>query len=138
MKREWMQAIEQGDLVAVRALAAEPGVLDSLDRYGQTAVMRAAKAGSSDVVALLVELGANLDHVAKFNLSAIMLAVIWNHPEIVRILRDGGADLNLRGSGAPGFHDKTALDLALAAGRDQIATILGDAGYPDDRDVRSL
>ncbi len=126
MKPEWLDATERSDLATIRAFASEPEVLNSLDRYGQTALMRAAREGRTEVVALLVELGARLDHTAKYNLSALMLAVIGNHAEIVRVLRDGGADLSLTGSGAPGFHGKTALDLAIAASRHEIAVLLRD------------
>jgi len=76
----------------------------------------AARHGQVDVVRLLIERGALLDHTAKYGLSAIMLAVINGYVEIVRLLAQAGADLALRGSGAPGFHDRTALDLAEARG----------------------
>jgi hypothetical protein len=53
-----------------------------------------------------------------------MLAVIGNQPTIVRALVAAGADLTIRGTGAPGFHEKTALDLAEAAGYEEITAIL--------------
>jgi hypothetical protein len=53
-----------------------------------------------------------------------MLAAIRNQPKIVRALVVAGADLTIRGAGAPGFHDKTALDLAEAAGHAEVAAIL--------------
>jgi hypothetical protein len=40
-----------------------------------------------------------------------MLAVIAGHVAIVRLLVRAGADLTLRGRGAPGFMGKTAYDL---------------------------
>jgi hypothetical protein len=43
-----------------------------------------------------------------------MLAVIAGHVAIVRLLVRAGADLTLRGRGAPGFMGKTAYDLAVA------------------------
>ena len=134
MKREWLDAIEGSDLAAIRALASELEVLNSLDRYGQTALMRAAKAGQAEVVALLVELGAELNHASKYNLSATMLAVLGNHAEVVRILRDAGADPSLTGSGAAGFYGKTALDLAVAASRDDIAALLREGRQDGDPD----
>jgi len=65
-----------------------------------------------------------LDHTAKYGLSALMLAVIEGHVEIVRALVAAGADVALRGTGAPGFAGKTAWDLATAQGRPDIAELL--------------
>jgi hypothetical protein len=42
-----------------------------------------------------------------------MLAVIAGQVEIARLLVKAGADLSLRGTGCPGFSDKTAYDLAV-------------------------
>jgi ankyrin repeat protein len=53
-----------------------------------------------------------------------MLAVVNGHEEIVRILAEAGADRQIRGTGAPGFWEKTALQLAEDAGREEIAAIL--------------
>jgi hypothetical protein len=45
-----------------------------------------------------------------------MLALIAGHADVARLLAKVGADLSLRGTGAPGFVDKTAYDLALERG----------------------
>ena len=99
-------------------------MIDSLDRYGQSALMLSSKAGDAAVVRLLIALGAALDITAKYNLSALMIAVINNHSDIVEALLKAGANRSLTGTGAPGFFDKTALDLAEAAGRMDIAEML--------------
>ena len=44
-----------------------------------------------------------------------MLALIAGHAEVAHLLAKAGADLSLRGTGAPGFADKT-YDLALERG----------------------
>jgi ankyrin repeat protein len=75
-------------------------------------------------VAFLVEHGAELNHIAKYGLSALMLAVIGAHIEIVRMLVTAGADLSIRGTGAPGFAGKSALDLATAQSRSDMAELL--------------
>jgi uncharacterized protein len=90
--------------------------IDACDGYGQTALMLAAREGHAKVVEWLVEHGAALDHTAKYGLSALMLAVIAGRTDVVRILAAAGANLCLRGTGAPGFTAKTALDLAIARG----------------------
>jgi ankyrin repeat protein len=72
-------------------------------------------------VAALVEHGASLNVTAKFGLSALMLSIVAGHIEIARLLARAGADLSLRGTGAPGFANKTARDLAIARGMQDLA-----------------
>jgi ankyrin repeat protein len=123
MDQDWEQAVRQGDLKALQQLLV--GVdIHARDRYGQTALMIAAQRGLVNVVTFLVEHGAGLDHTAKYGLSALMLAVIGGHIEIVRTLVTAGADLAIRGAGAPGFAGKTALDLAAAQDRSDMADLL--------------
>jgi ankyrin repeat protein len=77
------------------------------------------------VVRLLVKHGADLNVTAKFNLSALMLAIIGGHEDIARELVAAGVDLEARGSGAPGFSGKTAHDLALERGMRGLVELLG-------------
>ena len=80
----------------------------------------------------MADYGAELDAAAKFNLSALMLAVINGHTDIVQNLVEAGADLGLRGSkSVPGFYEKTALALAHDAGRTAIIKLLTEAGAPE-------
>jgi ankyrin repeat protein len=83
--------------------------------------MLAAHAGHWAAVQLLVDYGANLNLTAKYGLSAVMLAVIAGHKEIAKALARAGADVTLRGTGAPGFTGKTAADLAAARGWHDLA-----------------
>ena len=107
MHVEWEDAIKRGDVVAVRGLLDRWVDINGRDRYGQTGLMLAARAGHRDVVEALIERRADLNVTAKFGLSALMLAVVAGHAEIARILARAGADLSKRGSGAPGFKDQT-------------------------------
>ena len=88
--------------------------IDARDQHGQTALMNASRDGRTAVVRLLVDRGAALNNAAKYGLTAIMLAVVGGHEDVVRILVEAGADLEVRGTGAPGFFGRTALDLAEA------------------------
>jgi ankyrin repeat protein len=108
-------------------LLAAGAEIDALDRHGQTGLMLAAAHGHTEAARFLINRGAALDRTAKFGLSALMLAVINGHVEIVRMLVQAGADTELRGSGAPGFHDKNARDLAAAQGRDDVLAALDAA-----------
>ena len=90
--------------------------------------MHAAAEGRVDVVAWLAAHGAALDHTAKFGLSALMLAVVRGHVEVVRQLAEAGASISLRGTGVPGFAGKTALDLATDRGDPEMVEILRAGG----------
>lgn len=116
MNEAWEHAVLSGDRETVRALLQSGADVNARDRYGQTALMLAAHRGHAAIVEVLIEHGADLDVTAKYALSALMLAVIGGHAEIARMLVQAGADRRLQGSGAPGFADKTAYDLAVARG----------------------
>ena len=124
MRSEWKAAAHEGDVMTLYRLLAAGYDIDAKDDHGQTALMVAALEGRTAAAQFLVGRGADLNHTAKFRLTALMLAVINGRVAIVRALVDAGADLDVRGSGAPGFHDKTALDLAVAQQRDEIAGII--------------
>jgi hypothetical protein len=53
-----------------------------------------------------------------------MLAVVGKHDEIARNLVRAGADVDIEGSGAPGFARKTAADLAEDAGLRRLASYI--------------
>src|SRR5262245_49874630 len=124
MNGDWAEGIRSGDVEALRLLLAGGVDINARDKYGQTGLMIAARDGKVDVVRLLIDGRADLNHRAKFGLTALMLAVINRHVEIVRLLVQAGADQSVRGSGAPGFADRTALDIATAQGDVEMIAIL--------------
>lgn len=124
MDAAWEDAIKRADVDAVRELLRCGADIDARDRYGQTGLMLAAHAGHREVVATLIEHGASLNVTTKFGLSALMLAIVAGHTELARVLVRAGANLSLRGSGAPGFANKTARDLALARGMQELSAEL--------------
>jgi uncharacterized protein len=112
----WDQAVERGDVAAVRRLLAAGLDVDARDAHGQTALMRAAHHGHLPLVEALIAAGADLDVTAKYRLSALTLAIVAGHAGVARALARAGADLALIGSGAPGFAGKSAYDLAAGRG----------------------
>jgi ankyrin repeat protein len=130
MTEDWHKAAIAGNTEVMARQLAEGKHVDALDRYGQTALMLAARQGHDAIVALLIDHGAALDVTAKYGLSALMLAVINRHEGIARRLVAAGADLALRGSGAPGFAGKTARALADDSGQVELAAHIAVAGGP--------
>jgi ankyrin repeat protein len=116
MDAAWEDAIKRGDVQIVHDLLGRGADVNARDCYGQTGLMLAAHAGYREVVETLIAHRANLNITAKFGLSALMLTLVAGHAEIARVLAKAGADLSLRGTGAPGFADKTAYDLAVERG----------------------
>jgi ankyrin repeat protein len=128
MRRAWQDAAERGDATALRAMLEAGEDVDSLDRYGQTALMLVARRGHVEAARALVEAGARLDHTAKYRLSALMLATLNDHEPVVQLLLEAGADTGITGTGAPGFAGKTALELADDLQRESIARLLRGEG----------
>jgi ankyrin repeat protein len=82
-----IQGVRQLVLHGADVNAAEP-------RRGQTALMWAAAEGHSDVVAALIEIGANPKTVSKSGFNALAFAVAKNDLASVRSLLAAGVDAN--------------------------------------------
>jgi ankyrin repeat protein len=126
----WEEAVRRGDADVMRDLLSRGIDPNARDPHGQTGLMLAAHAGHVAAVQLLVDHRVDLNVTAKFGLSAVMLAVTAGHKEIARVLARAGADLRLRGTGAPGFAGKTAADLAGARGWNDLAIELAPDNKP--------
>ena len=124
MDADWEDAVKRGDTDSIRDLLARGRDVDARDRHGQTALMLAAHAGHREVAGVLIARGARLNITAKYGLSALMLAIVAGHAELAALLAGAGADLELRGTGAPGFAGKTAYDLAVERGMDALSAAL--------------
>jgi len=121
LNQNWEQAARDGNASSLARQIASGCAINSLDHYGQSALMLAARSGHLDAVQVLVDGQADLNITAKFGLSAIMLAVVNGHDAAARLLLAAGADLSIKGRGAPGFDGKTAADLARDRGLEQLA-----------------
>lgn len=124
MRADWRKAAITGDRAAIDTLLGEGVDIDGRDRYGQTALMLSARHGREELVRLLISRNAGTDLTAKYGLSALMLAVINRHAGVARLLVDAGADVLLRGNGAPGFAGKSARELAENAGLSDVAAYI--------------
>jgi ankyrin repeat protein len=126
MSPDWKLAIKADDVAVLEGLLHAGADINARDEHGQTGLMIAARDGKTEAVRWLVAHGAELDHTAKFHLSALMLAVINGRDAIVGILADAGADRTIEGSGAPGFDGKTALDIARGGNREIMVALLSE------------
>jgi len=124
MDADWEDAIKRGDIQRVRDLLDRGADVDARDSHGQTALMLAAHAGHREIVEVLIARRANLNATAKYGLSALMLALVAGHTQVAGLLVGAGADVSLRGTGAPGFAGKTAYDLAVERGMDVLSAAL--------------
>ena len=124
MKKDWTEATRAGNIERVQALLDEGADINSLDKYGQTALMNAAVHGDLELVQMLVKHGAELNHTAKYRLTALMLAVINNHRAVVSVLLEAGANAELAGS--KGHFEHTPLEYAKEHGLHEIAAILSN------------
>ena len=102
--------------------------VNAKDSYNGTGLIRAADRGYVEIVRRLLETEIDIDHVNRLGWTALLEAIILGggderHTETVRVLVDGGVDVNLAdGDGV------TPLAHARAHGYDEIASILSDAG----------
>lgn len=111
-------------------LEADPGPDTSLtNRFGGTAVIPACERGHADYVReVLRRTDVDVDHVNDLGWTGLLEAVILgdggpDHQEVVRVLLEAGADPDLADRDGT-----TPLAHAEAAGADEIAGILRDAG----------
>lgn len=109
-------------LKAALAAGNRPDLVTS--RYDGTALIAAAHLGHAEVVDVLIQAGAPLDHVNNLDWTALMEAVVLGdggpaHQETVRLLVEAGADRNIPdGSGV------TPLEHARARGYAEIVALL--------------
>lgn len=126
---------ESYDIITIAAVANDLEVLQTALRvggnpsnvtspYDGTALIAAAHLGHVDVVQILIDAGAPLDHVNNLGWTALIEAVVLgdgktNHVKIVRALRQAGADVSLTDN-----QGRTASDLAQARGYQEMVDIL--------------
>lgn len=118
----WERASRDGDLVILGQALERGHNIDARDRYGQTALMRAAHFGRADAVWFLIGQGADLDRIARYGLSALMLAAISGQKEAAELLIEAGADVTTVSPGTAGLAGQTAADFAEARGDRELAT----------------
>lgn len=90
--QELLAAVRKGDVAAVRALLDQGVPADTKFRYDRTALSFAADRGYADVVALLLDRGADVDAKDSFyRVTPLVWAADHQHVGVVRMLLARGA-----------------------------------------------
>jgi len=97
-------------------------------RYDGTALIAASHLGHAEVVRMLIEAKAPLDHVNNLKWTALIESIVLgdggrNHTETLRALVEAGADVNI-----PDGNGSTPLKLAQGRGYREMVAILEMAG----------
>jgi ankyrin repeat protein len=120
----FLYAGAEGRIEILKMILGAGANLKDTNRYGGTALIPAAHHGHPEAVRLLLEAGVAPDHVNKLGWTALLEAIVLGdggpvHTEIVKLLVDGGADVNI-----PDKDGVTPLTHAKRRGYTAIAGIL--------------
>lgn len=96
----YLYAGAEGRIEILKMTLAAGADLKSTNRYGGTALIPAAHHGHAEAVKILLATAIDKDHVNKLGWTALLEAVILGnggpaHTEIVRLLVEAGANVNL-------------------------------------------
>jgi len=121
----FLDAAEQGDIETMQRALAAPGICvnDRHPESGETALIRAAKAGQVEALRILCEKGAACHIPCNCGFPPLLHAAQNGHESAALTLLELGADIN---AACP--NGNTALSLALAAGHDELARRLAERG----------
>lgn len=114
----------EGYVELLRLTLAAGADVHSLDSYNGTGLIRAADRGHVDIIEELLKTDIDIDHVNRLGWTALLEAIILGdggpqHTEVVRLLVEAGADVNLPDGGGV-----TPLEHAERRGYTEIAKIL--------------
>ncbi|MBN1481543.1 TonB family protein [candidate division KSB1 bacterium] len=117
-------AIDECQTEAARVLINKGARLDFLTKLNYTPLMKAAAEGCTAIVQLLIDAKVDINRAEpKKNHTALMKAVLFNHPEVVELLVSKGARVDF-----PDKFGNTPLMAAVQNGNFDIAEFLIDKG----------
>jgi ankyrin repeat protein len=89
-----IDAVKSGNHAAVRVLLNQPGLVNSAEPDGTTALHWAVRADAGSLVQLLVHAGADVKSANRYGITPLSLAVVNGNAAIVETLVKAGADPN--------------------------------------------
>uniref|UniRef100_A0A8D9BPD3 Fibronectin type 3 and ankyrin repeat domains 1 protein n=1 Tax=Cacopsylla melanoneura TaxID=428564 RepID=A0A8D9BPD3_9HEMI len=92
------RAIQYGDLNDIRKFVRErKNLIDVHGAWGETALIKASRQGKADIVDYLLKSGADVNKVSEgTDRTALMVAVIHGHLNVVEVLNEKGCDWSVR------------------------------------------
>ena len=125
-------AAAAGSEESIQLLLKQAGIqLDKPDNSGQTPLLRAADAGHTKCITMLLDQGASVKHADKEGRTALSLAAIKGHKVVAKLLLKNGAEMN-----AQDQKGNTPLALAAEKNHDAVVRFLlesgADADLPDE------
>ncbi|KAF6219053.1 hypothetical protein HO133_005597 [Letharia lupina] len=125
-------AAAEGSEESIGLLLKQPSIeVDVADKSGQTPLLRAADAGHTKCVRILLDKGANLKHADNEGRTALALAAIKGHKVVAKLLLKNSAEIN-----AQDRMGNTPLALAAEKNHDAVVRFLlesgADADLPDE------
>eukprot|EP00050_Salpingoeca_kvevrii_P014894 m.41378 g.41378 ORF g.41378 m.41378 type:complete len:808 (-) comp6041_c0_seq3:93-2516(-) len=114
-----MQAALYGHASTARLLLQQHVAVDKLNELHASATLCAARAGNAEVISLLLAAGAS-PNGGGANIHPLMVAAQLGHEAVIRILLEGGADVNAQSPGTRW----TALMYAALNGHVAVAELL--------------
>ena len=119
-----LAAVYRDDLRAAASLAVNPAGVDLANQYGVTPLSAACQNGNADMVALLLNAGANPSIALPGGETPLMTASRTGKLAVLKLLIAHGADVNAKDAD----HGQTALMWAAAEGNAEAISALIAAG----------
>lgn len=118
VEQDLIDAAKLGRLAASKQLLSQTRAVDVTDARGFTPLLWASAGGYADLVRMLLESGATVNHRSTDGTTALMLASANGFDPVVRVLLAAGADVTLKRGSA------TARDLAAERGQVAVVSLL--------------
>jgi ankyrin repeat protein len=124
---ELMMACYRGNATKIAEIIKSGADVNKQTKWGETALMHAARYGKEDAVKVLLDNKADPNiQTSEGRNTALILAIYFANPDIVRLLLEGGADPNLLPDTRSTIGNPPALESAIEIGNIENVKLLLD------------